>query len=151
MTHNILVDSIMFARGGLIYEVMSRAVDAEHKTFLERPRSDIKRELFISRPRAAEKKMSRRRCKNETMVQLTKEAIYSRMHRKRAQCHQPKSPARYYRASGNRLQCPTNGLPRVPRRRALQPRTGLRHPSRNQYRMQSSRLAHEEWGPIEGC
>jgi hypothetical protein len=56
MTHNILVDSIMFARGGLIYEVMSRAVDAEHKTFLERPRSDIKRELFISRPRAAEKK-----------------------------------------------------------------------------------------------
>lgn len=43
----------MLARGSLIYEVMSRVVDAEHKTFLERPSSDIKCKLFISRPRAA--------------------------------------------------------------------------------------------------
>jgi hypothetical protein len=48
MTHNILVNSVVFARGSLIYEVMGRAVDAEHKTFLERPSSDIKRKLFIS-------------------------------------------------------------------------------------------------------
>ena len=48
ITHNILVDSIMFARRSLIHEVMSRAVDAEHKTFLERPGGNIKRKLFIS-------------------------------------------------------------------------------------------------------
>ena len=48
MTHNILINSVVFARGRLIYEVMSRAVDAEHKTFLERPSGDIKRKLFIS-------------------------------------------------------------------------------------------------------
>jgi len=58
ITYNILVDSIMFPGGSLIYEVMSRAVDAEHKTFLERPSSDIKRKLLISRFRAAENKKS---------------------------------------------------------------------------------------------
>ena len=56
MTHNILIDSVQFARGSLISEVMSRAVDAEHKTFLERPSSDIKCKLFISWLRPAEKK-----------------------------------------------------------------------------------------------
>src|SRR6266403_896381 len=53
MTHNILVDSIVFARHGLIYEVMSRVVDTKHKIFLERPSGDIERKLFISRLRSA--------------------------------------------------------------------------------------------------
>ena len=48
MTYDILVDSVVFAWGSLIYEVVRRAVDAKHKTFLERPSSDIKRKLFIS-------------------------------------------------------------------------------------------------------
>lgn len=151
MTHDILVDSIMFARGSLICEVMSRAVDAEYKAFLERPSSEIKRKSFISRLRAAKNKMSWRRCKNEKIARRTKEAIYLHTHRKKAQCHRPRSPAHCYRASGNQLRYPTNCLPTVPPHRAPQLRTGLRHPSRNQYRMQSSQPAHEEWGPIEGC
>ena len=58
----------MFARGSLVCEVMSRAVDAEHKAFLERPSSDIKRKLFISRLRAAEDKMSLRHRNNEKLA-----------------------------------------------------------------------------------
>jgi hypothetical protein len=38
----------MFARGILTYEVMSRAVNAEHKTFLDRP---SKNETIARRPK----------------------------------------------------------------------------------------------------
>ena len=67
----------MFARGSLIYEVMSRAVDAEHKALLERPSRDIERKLFVSRPRATERrKKGLRRRKNETLDRRTRGAIY---------------------------------------------------------------------------
>jgi hypothetical protein len=47
MTHNVVIDGIVFAWGRLVSEVMSCAVDAEHKVFLERPSGDITHELFI--------------------------------------------------------------------------------------------------------
>lgn len=60
-THNIFVDSIMFAWHGLISEVMSYAINAEHKIFLERPSSDVTRKLFISRLLASRKKKEKLR------------------------------------------------------------------------------------------
>jgi len=48
MTHNIFVDGVVIARLGLVHEVMSRAVDMEHKVLLERPGDYITRELRVS-------------------------------------------------------------------------------------------------------
>jgi len=85
------------------------------------------------------------------MARRTKEVFCSYKHRKRAQPHQPTSPARCYRASGNQSQHPTYCPPRVPRHHALKRQTVLRHPSQNRYRTRNSRQGLEGWEPTEGC
>jgi hypothetical protein len=81
----------------------------------------------------------------------TKKAACSRMRRKRAQGHRPRSPARYHHASGNRSQYPSHCPPRVPRRRARRHQIEHRHLSRYRYRTRSSLPGRGGWGPTEGC
>jgi hypothetical protein len=59
-THDIVVDGTLFAWDHLVSEVVSRAVDAEHQIFLERPSGDVARRLFILGLLAAEQKTKRR-------------------------------------------------------------------------------------------
>ena len=74
----------------------------------------------------------------------------SHKRRKSAQPHQSTSPVRYYHASGNQSQHPTCCPPRVPRHRALQRQTVLRHPSQNWCLRRSSQPWREGLGTNRG-